>query len=327
MMSSEALSKTDSYFRYVAVEGSGEWMGAGAELLGLDGEVEKRDFNLIMRSRDPEGNKLRCNPAMVGGVQFYDIVIASPKSVSVMAMQDERLREAHRVSVRLTAAEMEQFAACHFQNFVKPTQCLVQAAFQHSLGRPVEGTMDPQIHSHLVTANMTCDETGKWRALNALRIYKQLPNLSEFQRAVLAQQVQDLGYDLRATEKGFEIAGIPDETLAKFSRRSEQIDQSLSFKKSREMARQTRGEKLTILPAAVKAEQWARLDASEQKLLTGLQERSYEHVRYRELKPKEREAQLVEKAHRMIEDYVAPEPALRWQEWQYGESSEQGMSV
>ena len=65
-------------------EAPGEWIGAGAEALGLDGEVDAEGLGALMAGLDPaSGEQLR---KVVGehAVTGFDLTFSTPKSVSVL---------------------------------------------------------------------------------------------------------------------------------------------------------------------------------------------------------------------------------------------------
>ena len=97
-----------------------------------------------------------------------------------------------------------------------------------------EDSFDPQPHTHAVAANLTYDGAeGRWKALQASGIYERRAYLTEVYRNSLAGQLCSIGYDIaacrdeRGRDNGFEIRGIPDELLTRFSRRSRQRDAAI----------------------------------------------------------------------------------------------------
>jgi conjugative relaxase-like TrwC/TraI family protein len=65
-------------------ESPGRWIGGGAGILGLGGEVDADGFMALMEGRDPgTGERLK----RVGGrskVAAFDLTFSAPKSVSVL---------------------------------------------------------------------------------------------------------------------------------------------------------------------------------------------------------------------------------------------------
>ena len=104
------------------------------------------------------------------------------------------------------------------------------AVYDHDTSRE----LDPQLHTHAVAANLTYDgREGRWKALQASGIYERRAYLTEVYRNSLARQVRVLGYeiessrDMKGRDRGFEIRGVPDELLTRFSQRSRQRDEAI----------------------------------------------------------------------------------------------------
>lgn len=303
------LSNNDYYS--VGESITGEWMGRGAELLGLEGAVTMEQFDAIRQGIDPlTGEFLRPRQSanrfdesgekLATARNLYDFTISAPKAVSVQALEDARIIEAHKMAVVETAAEMERLAATRVRKFGandnRSTLNLVIARYDHDTSRE----LDPQLHSHLVAGNLTYDGVeGKWKALQASDVYQRREDLSEVYRNVLAREVTNLGYRIEdrfehGKDLGFSIAGIKESTLEKYSQRSAQkekaieefLDRNGRLPSNNEIARlvrDTRAEKLTnISTAEVKAGQRARMDESESQTLKALSQTAQERGSVRE---------------------------------------------
>jgi len=165
---------------------------------------------------------------------LYDFTISAPKALSVQALVDPRLLDAHEIAVAETAQEIESLAAAqvrkHGASGNRPTSNLVLARYRHDTSREI----DPQIHTHLVAGNLTYDGVeGTWKALQASGIYEQREYLSEVYRNALAREVARLGYQIEdrvehGKDLGFGIVGIQESTLEKYSQRSAQRDQAIA---------------------------------------------------------------------------------------------------
>ncbi len=294
------LSNNDYYS--VGETITGQWMGRGAELLGLQGDVTMEQFEAIRLGCDPSSGEFlrqRQSADRYGEVtrngetsiektgtarNLYDFTISAPKDISIQAMHDPRLVEAHKIAVTETATEMEWLAAVRVRkggmNENRVTSNLVIARYDHDTSRE----LDPQLHTHLVAANLTYDGLeGKWFALAASEIFEQRAYLTEFYRNVLARETLKRGYQIEdhfksGEDNGFGITGVTEELREKFSRRSEQRDAAIADfiekngrrPSNREVAllvRDSRPEKLTeITTADVKAGQLARLTPEELEL-------------------------------------------------------------
>src|SRR5437667_3967483 len=298
--SSRHLEHSDYYAEGERVVG--HWMGRGAELLGLGGEVKSDDFEALREGLDPEtGEFLRQRKSAdrvdsdgktrSHGRHLYDFTISAPKSVSIMAILggDKRLIDAHEKAVAEALQELETHAATRVRqgraNNDRMTGNLVLAVYHHDTSRE----LDPQIHTHAVSANLTYDGTeGRWKALQASGIYERRAFLTEVYRNSLAREVRHLGYEInnlrdgKGRDSGFEIRGISDELLAKYSRRSRQRDEAINefvAKKGRQptdnevavLVRESRADKLIeISTEEVRARQLARLTPEESRSLADL---------------------------------------------------------
>jgi conjugative relaxase-like TrwC/TraI family protein len=276
----------------------GHWHGRGAEILGLEAEVKFRDFEFLRQGMDPDGNFLRQRRSadrisadgstQSHGRHLYDFTISAPKSVSVMAELggDKGLVEAHRKAVAEALEELELHAAARIRkngmNQDRTTGNMVIAVYHHDSSRE----LDPQLHVHAVAANLTYDPTEKrWKALQASGVYERRAYLTEVYRNALAREVRQLGYEIetrrngRGRDPGFEIRGVPDEILARYSQRSRQRDEAVRRfieingrqPTDREVAvlvRETRADKLrNISTEAVQQYQRARLETGEAWIL------------------------------------------------------------
>ena len=91
---------------------------------------------------------------------------------------------------------------------------------------------DPQIHTHAVISAKVQTADGRWLALDARYLKRHQRMLGGLYQSVLrAELTHRLGVDWRPIVNGqAEIAGIPDELLAVFSKRTADIDAALADK-------------------------------------------------------------------------------------------------
>lgn len=291
------LSNNDYYA--VGETVTGQWIGHGAKLLGLEGDVTMEQFDSIRQGIDPASGQFlrqrqsadrygRDGKKLATARNLYDFTISAPKAVSVQALEDPRLIAAHKTAVAEAALEMESIAGSRIRrggaNDTRITSNLVIARYDHDTSRE----LDPQLHTHLVAANLTYDDVeGNWKALQASEIYAQREYLSEVYRNALAREAMMLGYALEnrfehGKDRGFGITGIAESTLEEYSRRSAQRDQAItefldlngrlpSNKEIALLVRDTRPEKLTEISSAdVKARQLSRLRPEEAQTLRQL---------------------------------------------------------
>jgi conjugative relaxase-like TrwC/TraI family protein len=293
---------------------AGQWMGRGARLLGLEGKVSIEQFDAIREGLDPAtGNFLRPRHSapkfdregkqVASGRNLYDFTISAPKAVSVQALEDPRLIEAHGRAVIEAITELENLVCARVRklgaNDNRVTGNLVLAVYQHDTSRE----LDPQLHTHCVAGNLTYDGTeGRWKALAPYGIWQRREYLTEVYRNALARKVTSLGYQIEdrfehGKDRGFGIAGIPESTLEKYSQRSAQRDQAVAefrnengrlpgTQETTRLIRETRAPKLVEITAAeVKARQLARMDEAEARTLQQLRQVALDRGSAREQAP------------------------------------------
>ena len=301
--SSRHLEHGDYYAEGERVLGC--WQGRGAQLLGLAGEVRQEDFESLRQGLDPQSGvflrqRKSADRVMPDGTiqshgrNLYDFTLSAPKSVSVMATLggDKRLIAAHEKAVVEALVEIESYAGARVRlnkaNDNRITGNMVIAVYRHDASRE----LDPQLHTHAVAANLTYDSSEKrWKALQASGIYDRRSYLTEVYRNSLAREVRSLGYEIeskrdsRGKDQGFEIRGIPDELLTKYSQRSRQRDHAIKKfvdKTGRQptdneiavLVRDTRADKLIeISTEEVNRRQHSRLTREETQLLSSLRPR------------------------------------------------------
>ncbi len=280
----------------------GKWMGRGAAMLGLAGPVQDQDFEALRQGLDPRTGEFirqRQGSDRIGkdgatqsqARHLYDFTFSAPKSVSVMAILggDERLRDAHTEAVAVALAELEDHSCVRVRqggaNGDRRTGNLAVAVYEHDTSRE----LDPQLHTHAAAANLTYDGAeAKWKALQASGIYERRAYLTEVYRNALAAQVLHLGYEIdsrrdhRGRDNGFEIRGVSEELLTRFSQRSQQRDDAIRAfvdKTGRQptdnevaiLVRETRADKLIeISTGEVRLGQRSRLSNEESGQLTEL---------------------------------------------------------
>ena len=266
----------------------GQWMGAGAERLGLKENVTREQFHALCENLNPEtGERLTQRSQKEGQRRvFYDFTCSAPKSVSVLAvtLNDPRLIEAHEAAARLAFRELEMFAATRIrkqgvENRDRVTGNLAAAAFVHDSSR----ALDPQLHTHFTVFNATFDKEERcWKALQARGMYDAIRYGTAVYRNELAKRVQQIGYCIQPAKHGFEIEGVNDGVLKRFSKRAQQRDavvkemeeklgRKLSNDEISHAVHQSRAKKIRgISTVEVRERQLAQLSADERQSLQTL---------------------------------------------------------
>src|SRR3984957_1973300 len=176
-----SLSHAEEYFKEHLQVGDyymegrrvmGQWIGQGAESLGLAGVTHTDEFLKLCRNLHPttderltqRHNGTRMEAGKDGNLHevanrrvFYDFTFSPPKSVSIAALVggDSRIVEAHNRAVVAALIELEQFAATRVRAegslSDRTTANIVCAVFQHDTSR----ALDPHLHSHCILFNAT----------------------------------------------------------------------------------------------------------------------------------------------------------------------------
>jgi conjugative relaxase-like TrwC/TraI family protein len=162
----------------------------------------------------------------------WDATFSAPKSVSLTALVggDDRVREAHRESVRVALSELERYTQARIGNVHAPetTGKFIAATFEHDTARPVDGYAAPQLHTHAVIFNVTERENGETRALQPHEMFVSQRYTTAVYRSELALRLERLGYELERGKHGQpEIKGYTKEYLEASSPRREQIKDHL----------------------------------------------------------------------------------------------------
>jgi conjugative relaxase-like TrwC/TraI family protein len=209
-------------------EASGRWVGGGATGLGLVGRVEEGQLGALIAGRDPRsGEVLR---EMEARVAALDLTFSAPKSVSVLfAVAPPQVSRAlvgcHEEAVDAALGYLEQTAAFvrrgrHSSRFERAGG-FVTAAFRHRMSR----ALDPQLHTHCVTANMARGVDGRWTALHHPSLYRAAQTAGYLYQAHLCARVRErLGLEWGSVRRGAgELVGIDRGVLAEFSRRRHEM--------------------------------------------------------------------------------------------------------
>jgi conjugative relaxase-like TrwC/TraI family protein len=244
----EHLTANDYYCEGEKVEG--RWYGNAAAVFGLEhqpvgkGNAAFENFRLGLI---PDGQPLtqrrrtgmpRKNAAASDRLACFDFQGSAQKSVSIMAvaLDDQRLRDAHHAAVKVAFKELESFAAYRAgeSRLAAKTGNLCAGAFHHDASR----SLDPQLHTHLVVANFTVGPDGKRYALDTSLMCKAIRYAGKVYQNELAKRVMAAGYEIRekindkGIIEGFEIAGVSDAICERYSKRREDIERAIEkFKK------------------------------------------------------------------------------------------------
>jgi conjugative relaxase-like TrwC/TraI family protein len=241
----EFTSREQNYWSHQSVI-AGEWQGRLAGALGLSGAVSEEQFSRLshgqhpetdeqlVRQRaayeytDPEGKTIKTMEHRAG----WDATFSAPKSVSLTALVgcDDRVRDAHRESVRTALEQLEYYTMARIGGNHPPeaTAKFIAAKFEHDTARPVDGYAAPQLHTHAVIFNLTERENGQYRALQPQSLFASQQFATAIYQSELTYRLRQLGYEIVAGRCGApEIKGYTQEYLDASSPRSQQIREYL----------------------------------------------------------------------------------------------------
>src|SRR3954452_10719310 len=199
-------------------EANGEWLGGASSRLGLKGAVGAEQLRRVLAGEHPVKPLLLRRPTARSRVAAYDLTFSAPKSVSVLfGLGDDEIvdqvRAAHEIAVREAFGYIERAAAAvrrgHNGTTVLPADGLIAAAFRHRTSR----AGDPQLHTHVVVANVGRGPDGRWTALDGRRLYAQARSAAGVYHEVLRGEVtQRLSLAGGQPSKGIaEVAGVSPE--------------------------------------------------------------------------------------------------------------------
>src|SRR5271157_956247 len=227
-------------------QGHSEWQGKLAEQWGLQGGVGSEHFARLSEGQHPhtEEQLVRHQVARTYEGKFgrevtstehragWDATFSAPKSVSLTALVggDDRVREAHRESVRVALDQLEHYTQARIggNHLPETTGKFVAAKFEHDTARPVDGYVAPQLHTHAVVFNVTERDNGQPRAIQPQSLFASQQFATAVYQSELTYRLRQLGYEITTGRSGApEIKGYTQEYLDASSPRSQQIREYL----------------------------------------------------------------------------------------------------
>ncbi len=212
-------------------EAPGVWAGAGAGALGLDGRVSAELFNALIAGADPTDPSVALRNWRAPKVAALDLTFSAPKSVSVLLTVADpsvagELIDAHEAAVGAavgwiedTAVEVRRGA----QGVLKcPGEGLIAAAYRHRMSR----ALDPQLHTHVVAANLARGPDGRFTAPNGTALYRAAKTGGYLYQAHLRAEISErLGLEWGPVCKGAaELKDVPAAAVEEFSREAAAVD-------------------------------------------------------------------------------------------------------
>jgi conjugative relaxase-like TrwC/TraI family protein len=241
----EFTAKEQNYWSQRGVI-AGEWQGRLAVQFGLAGTVSAEHFAKLSQGQHPQtGEQLVRQRASyeyqdsdsktIKTMEHragWDATFSAPKSVSVSALVggDERVREAHRESVRVALDQLEHYTQARIGGNHPPETAgrFIAATFEHDTARPVDGYVAPQLHTHAVIFNLTERDNAQPRAIQPQSLFASQQYATAIYQSELTYRLRQLGYEITTGRSGApEIKGYTQEYLDASSPRSQQIREYL----------------------------------------------------------------------------------------------------
>ncbi len=208
-------------------EAPGEWEGAGAEALGLSGHVSAEQFGALIAGLDPRDPGVRLRASQRDPkVAALDLTFSAPKSLSVLfAVSPEEFsgellachEEAVRAALEYLEAEAVMVRRGEGGKHVEHVEGLIAAAYRHRMSR----ALDPQLHTHVVAANLARGSDGRFTALHGAPLYRAAKTAGFLYQAHLRALVRErLGLQWGEVYRGAsELEGVKPPVIEHFSKR------------------------------------------------------------------------------------------------------------
>jgi conjugative relaxase-like TrwC/TraI family protein len=205
-------------------EAPGEWAGAGAEALGLRGHVSAEQFGALIAGLDPRDPSVRLRASERDPkVAALDLTFSAPKSLSVLfavspAEYSAELVACHEEAVgaalEYLQAEAVMVRRGEAGKHVERAEGLIAAAYRHR-------ALDPQLHTHVVAANLARGSDGRFTALHGAPLYRAAKTAGFLYQAHLRAVVHErLGLRWREVHRGAsELEGVKRPVIDHFSKR------------------------------------------------------------------------------------------------------------
>ena len=186
-------------YYYETKEHMAEWGGRLSEMLYLKSNItQKHLFLTLINGYDQDGWQLVENagdPKRRAGANY---TFTLSKNLSILAMNDSRILDAFRESVRETLNIMEeQYAETRTRvkgegRIIEKTGNMIYALFTHYVNR----NLDPLVHIHAFICNYTMDKNGTIKSMEYRDMFANKTYIGALQENILAQKVRALGYEL-----------------------------------------------------------------------------------------------------------------------------------
>lgn len=149
------------------------WMGKGAAIQGLYGGVKNADLEQLLCGVTIDGHDIsnrgnHKNTRRMGS----DWTFSAPKAASILSIYDSRIKRWMMESVQEAieeyyAREMVYARKGKGGKITEFSEKIAAAGYLHETARAADGTIDPQLHVHVVVPNIVQRADGEWVSLRS----------------------------------------------------------------------------------------------------------------------------------------------------------------
>ena len=208
------------------VDHQGQWMGSGAQELGLEDAVDRSEFQLGLAGY-VAGEQVQ-NAGKENRQMGWDLTYSAPKSVSIVwagadPSHRQEIEQAHQKAVECAFDYLEANTVTRRGKggYIHESTGLVAARFNHYTSR----AGDPQLHSHVVVSNFSVRNDGTVGTIDSRTFYEHRMAAGTLYQVELAWEMKKLGYEIENGPGGtFRLSNVSQEAEKVFSKRDQEID-------------------------------------------------------------------------------------------------------
>ncbi len=233
------------YYRTAGVTAA-KWFGSLVEeLVGANKAVTAEVFASLARGEHPLKMMVSLRQRQRDDARsFTDFVVSPHKSVSILGCVagDAQVLADHQAAVDKTLKFLLSRAAVgvrtNGEHFNEVTGETIGASFLHDSSRPVNGQVDPLIHTHNILFNITKDKDGNWKGLENEYIVRLLPAATALYRSEMRRLLEKRGYEVDdlGAKAGFRVKGIGEDMCQKYSLRTRDIEGRIEKEEKKNLA-------------------------------------------------------------------------------------------
>ena len=231
-------AKPRSRDEYYARDGAGTWWSSGETLVRHGAPIDRDSFRALCAGLHPGTATPLVRGAGRGHWAGLDVTLTPGKSVSLLwaagtAEQRAAIESAHRQAVESALGFIEREglilvrSGAGGKHKARPSDLIV-ARYDHYTTR--EG--DPNVHTHAVFMNVAGSDQNSGRyqqkhlTIEPAEAFRWQKVIGASYRSAMAEALSQQGFSFRPAGRGqYEVAGVPEDLIETFSKRSRQIEE------------------------------------------------------------------------------------------------------